>query len=93
MEFTFTTDQILGRQDGSLEPGYSTDPPETRGVFRGFFAKKPSSTARGARERIGITARKRYMSTPFEGAWTVTGKHGRFPVPLSCVDIEKKITL
>ena len=77
-----------------------TDRLETRGVFRGFFVKNPSSTARThsqsvlrTAKRIGIAARKRYMSTPFEGAWTVTGKHGRFPVPLSCVDIEKKITL
>ena len=30
--------------------GYSTDRLETRGVFRGFFAKNPSATARGARE-------------------------------------------
>jgi len=43
-----------------------------RGVFRGFFAKNPSGTARAAREAYWNRRAQRYMSTPFEGAWTVT---------------------
>ncbi len=46
--------------------------------FSRLFVKNPGSTARNTctasvlrtAECIGIAARKRYISTPFEGAWT-----------------------
>ena len=44
------TDRLEFRGGLCREMSYSTDRLETRGVFRGFFAKNPSSTARGARE-------------------------------------------
>ena len=57
-----------------IDRSYYTDRLEARGVFRGFFAKNPGSTARTPSQsvlrtakRIGIAARKRYISTPFEG--------------------------
>ena len=64
-----------------IDRSYYTDRLEARGVFRGFFAKNPGSTVRTPSQsvlrtakRIGSAARKRSMSTPFEGAWTVTDK-------------------
>ena len=40
--------------------------------FAGFSRKTRVQRRAVHAKRIGITARKRYMSTPFEGAWTVT---------------------
>ena len=41
--------------------------------FFAAFSRKTRVQRRAVHaKRIGITARKRYMSTPFEGAWTVT---------------------
>ena len=40
--------------------------------FAGFSRKTRVQRLAVHAKRIGITARKRYMSTPFEGAWTVT---------------------
>ena len=47
-------------------------------AFFAAFSRKTRVQRRAAHaKRIGIAARKRYMSTPFEGAWTVTGDdHG-----------------
>ena len=63
---------------GLGEPGqrdwrYSSGPPETRGVLRMLFAQNPSLMARGARKAYWNRRAQRYMSTPFEGAWAVTG--------------------
>ena len=42
-------------------------------AFFAAFSRKTRVQRRAVHaKRIGITARKRYMSTPFEGAWTVT---------------------
>ena len=42
-------------------------------AFFAAFSRKTRVQRRAAQaKRIGIAARKRYMSTPFEGAWTVT---------------------
>ena len=42
-------------------------------AFFAAFSRKTRVQRRAAHaKRIGIAARKRYMSTPFEGAWTVT---------------------
>ena len=42
-------------------------------AFLAAFSRKTRVKRRAVHvKRIGITARKRYMSTPFEGAWTVT---------------------
>ncbi len=38
--------ETRGRFCGTLRFGYSTDSLETRGVFRGFFVKNPSFTAK-----------------------------------------------
>ena len=46
---SYNTDRLEAR-DNTKYFRYSTDRLATRGVFRGFFAKNPSSTARGARE-------------------------------------------
>ena len=42
-------------------------------AFFAAFSRKTRVQRRTAyAKRIGIAVRKRYMSTPFEGAWTVT---------------------
>ena len=51
---------------------FVTDPPEIRGVLRGFFAQNPSCTARGSAYAHWNRRTQRYMSTHFERAWTVT---------------------
>ncbi len=40
--------------------------------FAAFSRKTRVQRRTGQAKRIGIAVRKRYMSTPFEGAWTVT---------------------
>ena len=49
---------------------------QTGAKFEAFFARFSRKTRVQRRaahaKRIGIAARKRYMTTPFEGAWTVT---------------------
>ena len=51
---------------------YNTDRLETRGVFRGFFAKNPSGTAFAPFAKRIQHGRTQVTVTPLEGAWTVT---------------------
>ena len=84
-----------------IDRSYCADRRETRDVFHGFFAKNPGSTARThsqsvlrTAKRIGIGARRRYMSTPFEGARTVTDrKAGGTGGRLETLDMIRGLTI
>ncbi len=57
----FCNDGVTVQTGSKLEAFFAAFSRKTRVLRRAVHAK-----------RIGIAARKRYMSTPFEGAWTVT---------------------